>query len=104
FENHPRFLEKLGKRMNEYNVKPEIEVFDSGMFYNAQYYLQKNILNDPVHYQFVLGAPGGMAATIENLIYLKNLLPANSTWSAFGIGKMHLPIQYATLALGGHTR
>ncbi|MDN5352912.1 MAG: 3-keto-5-aminohexanoate cleavage enzyme, partial [Clostridiales bacterium] len=46
----------------------------------------------------------GTAATVENLVYLKSLLPANSTWSALGIGKGHLPILYATLALGGHVR
>jgi uncharacterized protein (DUF849 family) len=104
FQNHPLFLEKLGKRMKEYGVKPEIEVFDTGMFYNAQHYIKQGILDEPVHYQFVLGAPGGMAATVDNLLYLKNLLPESATWSAFGIGKMHLSIQYATLALGGHTR
>lgn len=104
FENSPAFLEELGIKMKENDVKPEIEVFDSGMFYNAEYYLKKGILDAPAHFQFVLGAPGGMSATIENLVYLKSLLPDNSTWSAFGIGKMHLPILYATLALGGHIR
>lgn len=104
FENHPLFLEKLGNRMKEYGVKPEIEVFDTGMFYNAQHYIKQGVVENPAHYQFVLGAPGGMTATIENLLFLKNLLPENATWSAFGIGRMHLPIQYATLALGGHTR
>lgn len=104
FENSPSFLEELGIKMKEYNVKPEIEVFDSGMYYNAEYYLNKGVLDSPAHFQFVLGAPGGMKATISNLVFLKKLLPANSTWSAFGIGKMHLPILYATLALGGHIR
>lgn len=104
FVNSPPFLEKLGLKMKENNVKPEIEVFDAGMFYNAEYYLKKGILEAPAHFQFVLGAPGGMAATVDNLVYLKNLLPKDATWSAFGIGKMHMPIQYATLALGGHIR
>ena len=35
---------------------------------------------------------------------MKSLLPADATWSAFGIGRGHLPILYATLALGGHLR
>jgi len=104
FLNTPSFLEKLGKTMRESEVKPEIEIFDAGMVYNALYYLKKGILDSPPHFQFVLGAPGGMAATVENLVYLKNLIPKEATWSAFGIGKMHLPILYATLALGGHVR
>lgn len=104
FINHPLFLEKLGKTMQENNVKPEIEVFDAGMFYNAMYYLKKGILKAPLHFQFVLGAPGGTAATVENLVYLKGLLPQDATWSALGIGAGHLPILFATLALGGHLR
>ncbi|AKL93947.1 3-keto-5-aminohexanoate cleavage enzyme [Clostridium aceticum] len=104
FENNPKFLEKLGMTMQENNVKPEIEVFDAGMVYNALYYLKKGILKAPLHFQFVLGAPGGMTATVENLVFLKSLIPQDATWSAFGIGKQHLPILYATLALGGNVR
>jgi len=88
FINHPKFLEELGMTMQEYNVKPEIEIFDAGMIYNSLYYLKKGVLKAPVHYQFVLGAAGGMAAT----------------WSAFGIGKGHVPIMLAAIALGGHIR
>ncbi|WP_352406352.1 3-keto-5-aminohexanoate cleavage protein [Acetoanaerobium noterae] len=104
FENSPRFLEKLGLAMQENNVKPEIEIFDTGMIYNALYYLKKGILKAPLHFQFVLGAAGGMDATVENLVFLKSLLPENCTWGALGIGKGHLPIMYAALALGGHVR
>ena len=104
FENSPRFLEKLGTVMQENNIKPEIEIFDAGMVYNALYYLKKGFLKAPLHFQFVLGVPGGMAATVENLVFLKNLIPADSTWGALGVGRGHLPILYATLALDGHVR
>ncbi len=104
FENHPSFLDKLGRAMQAAGVKPEIEVFDSGFLYNALYYQKKGALVAPLHFQFVLGAPGGIDATVENLIFLKSLLPAGSTWGAFGIGKGHIPIMLSTLALGGHVR
>lgn len=104
FENSPRFLEKLGTCMKENGVKPEIEIFDAGMINNAVYYLKKGFLKAPLHFQFVLGAAGGMDATVENLVFLKSLLPAGCTWGALGIGKGHLPIMYAALALGGHVR
>lgn len=104
FINHPRFLEELGYTMQEYHVKPEIEIFDAGMLYNSFYYIKKGVLQAPLHYQFVLGAAGGSAATVENLVYLKGLLPDNCTWSALGIGKAHVPIMLATVALGGHLR
>lgn len=104
FYNAPAFLEKLGNCMKETHVKPEIEIFDAGMIYNTLYYVKKGVLEAPLHYQLVLGAAGGTAATVENLVYLKSLIPEGSTWSAFGIGKQHLPILYATIALGGHIR
>lgn len=104
FENSPQFLEKLALEMNAVDVKPEIEVFDAGMVYNALYLLKKGYLKAPLHFQFVLGVPGGIAATVENLLFLVKLLPENCTWGALGIGKQHLPIMYAALALGGHVR
>ncbi|WP_159567307.1 3-keto-5-aminohexanoate cleavage protein [Budvicia diplopodorum] len=104
FINHPKFLEKLGQVMIDNQVRPEIEIFDAGMFYNSLYYIKKNLIKTPAYYQLVLGAAGGTAATVENLVYLRNLLPADAHWSAFGIGKGHMPVLMATLALGGHVR
>ena len=104
FLNTPSFLEKLGVTMQANGVKPEIEIFDAGMVYNSLYYLKKGVLTAPLHFQFVLGAAGGMAATVENLVFLKSLIPADATWSAFGIGAGHVPIMFATIAMGGHVR
>ncbi|QIB69278.1 3-keto-5-aminohexanoate cleavage protein [Aminipila butyrica] len=104
FLNPPHFLEELGQTMQEYGVKPEIEIFDAGMVYNSLYYLKKGILKAPLHYQFVLGAAGGTTATVENLVYLKGLIPEGSTWSALGIGKNNIAILLTAVALGGHVR
>ncbi len=104
FVNHPAFLEKLGRTMLEHSVRPEIEVFDAGMYYNAAYYMKQGVIKAPGYFQFVLGAPGGTAATVENLVYLKSLLPTDAIWSAFGIGAGHLPILFAAISLGGHVR
>ncbi|QDR80280.1 3-keto-5-aminohexanoate cleavage protein [Sporomusa termitida] len=100
FENSPQFLEELAKCYKEYDVKPELEIFDMGMIGNAKHYLKTGILDQPLYCQFVLGVLGGMESTVENLQYLVRHMPENSKWSAFGIGKGHLPIMYAALALG----
>ncbi|MGF0040127.1 3-keto-5-aminohexanoate cleavage protein [Peptoniphilaceae bacterium SGI.131] len=104
FTNSPQFLNKLGILMSENEIKPEFEIFDTGMMGIVDYYKKKEVLKGKSHYQFVLGVLGGMEASVENLLILKNKLPKDATWSAFGIGKGHLPIMYATLALGGHIR
>ncbi len=104
FENHPRFLEKLGTELKELNVKPEIEIFDAGMVYNAIHYMKTGLLKTPCHFQIVLGAAGGMTNTVENLVYLKSILPEGCTWAGCGIGSGHMPMMLATIALGGHLR
>lgn len=104
FENSPQLLEKLGRAYQEIGVKPELEIFDGGMIYTTLYYLKKGILKAPLHYQFIMGAPGGMDGTVRNLVYLQSLIPEGSTWSASGLGAAHLPILMATLAMGGHVR
>ncbi|MCI8608094.1 MAG: 3-keto-5-aminohexanoate cleavage protein [Firmicutes bacterium] len=104
FMNEPGFLELCGKEMIEAGVKPEIEIFDMGMLNTAKYYLKKGILKAPAHFQLCLGAPGGMEATTENLLYLVNHLPEDCTWSAFGIGKGANEVMMAALALGGNIR
>lgn len=104
FMNEPEFLELCGKEMIAAGVKPEIEIFDMGMLNTAKYYIKKGIIQEPAHFQLCLGAPGGMEATTENLLYLVNHLPENSTWSTFGIGKGANEIMLASLALGGNIR
>ncbi|WP_312197458.1 3-keto-5-aminohexanoate cleavage protein [Anaerospora hongkongensis] len=100
FENSPRFLEMLANCYREYAVKAEVEIFDMGMLGNAKHYLKTGVLDAPLYCQFVLGVLGGMEATVDNLQYLVRHMPAGSKWSAFGIGKDHLPIMFAALALG----
>jgi uncharacterized protein (DUF849 family) len=66
--------------------------------------MKKGVIAAPGVFQFVLGAAGGIGATVENLVFLKNLLPPEAKWSAFGIGAAHVPILYATIALDGNVR
>ena len=104
FMNTPQFLDDLGNVYLERGIKPEIEIFDVGMLGVVEHFIKKGSLKPPIHYQFVLGVKGGMAATVENLQFLLNHIPEGSTWSAFGVGKGHMPIMYAALALGGNIR
>lgn len=100
FENSPQFLKELARCYQEYEVKAEVEIFDMGMLGNAKHYLKTGVLEAPLYCQFVLGVLGGMEATVDNLQYLARHMPEGSKWSAFGVGKDHLPIMYAALALG----
>ncbi len=107
FENNPQFLEKLGTMMQEVGVKPEIEVFDPGMIYNAAYYLKKGVLKAPLHFQFCMGVAGGIKASTKNLVFMKESMEEvapGSTWSTFGVGAGAMETMYAGIALGGNIR
>ena len=37
-------------------------------------------------------------------MYLKSLLPPDSEWTAFGLGRMEFPVAAQSFLLGGHVR
>lgn len=107
FLNTPAFLEALGRNMQEWGVKPEIEAFDPGMIANAAYYLKKGVLKAPLHFQFCMGCANGIPGSLKNLLFMKETMDAlcpGSTWSCFGVGHSAMEILYGAVALGGHIR
>ncbi len=107
FLNTPKFLEELGRNIQEWGVKPEIEAFDPGMIANAAYYLKKGVLKGPLHFQFCMGCANGIPGTVKNLVFMKETMESlcpGSTWSCFGVGHSAMEILYAAVALGGHVR
>ncbi|MDO4571837.1 MAG: 3-keto-5-aminohexanoate cleavage protein, partial [Clostridia bacterium] len=68
FDNNPKFLERLGRLMQEHKVKPEVEAFNPAMIYDAAYYLKKGWIQAPVHFQFCMGVANGVTATTKNLV------------------------------------
>ena len=109
FINSPAFLEELGKNMQEWGVKPEIEAFDPGMIGNAAYYLKKGIIKAPVHFQFCMGCANGIPGSMKNLVFMLDTAneligKGNFTWSTFGVGKSAMEMLYGGVALGGNVR
>lgn len=107
YENHPTLIHDLAKGMLEYDIKPEIEIFDLAMLYNAAKLVADGLLKAPVHVQFVLGIPGALPADREVLDFelrqLEKVLPG-ATWTAAGIGRHQLTVAEWALELGGHCR
>lgn len=101
FDNNPAFLHKLCQCYIDNDIVPEIEIFDMGMMTSVYHYRKIGLLPRQLWAQFVLGVnPGGSPAEVDQLMNLVNHKPADMKWSAFGIGKDHLKILYASLALG----
>ena len=104
FINTPEFLETAAKRMREKGVKPELEIFDVGMIVTCLRMRDQGYLEEPLHFQFVLGTPWGSPATPRSFLHMYEFLPQNSTWSIIGIGKGHLPMSMMGLIMEGHIR
>lgn len=104
FHNPPDLVETFARRMTELGIKPEIEVFDTGMLTTALQLVRRGLLQPPLHVQFVLGVPGAMAGTPRNLFHLLESLPPEYTWTVAGIGRVQLPLTALAISLGGHVR
>ncbi|QIB69093.1 3-keto-5-aminohexanoate cleavage protein [Aminipila butyrica] len=102
FINTDNTIFNFAKIMKERGIKPELEVFDKGMIDTALKADKKGLLVHPMHFDFVLGVQ--MSATIRDLLFMVESLPAGSTWTATGLGKNAWHIAAATISLGGHVR
>ena len=59
FENPLPFLRDMARAFRARGVKPEIECFDVGHVQTALRLRDEGLLDDPLHFQFVLGVRGG---------------------------------------------
>ena len=104
YENSPKLIEDLATDMHELGIKPEMEIFDVSMVQNAANLAAAGIAAHPLHFDFVMGLKGAIPATAENLVHLKNTIPAGATWTVAGIGPHQLPMNTMAIVMGGHCR
>jgi uncharacterized protein (DUF849 family) len=107
YENHPKLIVDLAQSMLDLGIKPEVEIFDLAMLYNAARLVADGLLKPPVHVQFVLGVPNALPADREvlelELAQLERVLPG-ATWTAAGVGRHQWAVNEWALELGGHCR
>jgi uncharacterized protein (DUF849 family) len=107
YENPPSLINDLAHSMLNNSIKPEVEIFDLAMLYNAIEMVKDGLLIEPIHVQFVFGIRNALPAKKNILEFqiseLKKFLP-QSTWTAAGLGKSQLIVNEWSLELGGHCR
>ncbi len=107
YENPPDFVDGLAQIMLDNGIKPEVEVFDLAMLYNAATLVKRGLIRDPPHVQFVLGIPNAMPARRSIFDFLRSelaeVLP-KATWVAAGIGRFQWEVNQWCLGAGGHCR
>ena len=86
YENPPDFVEGLARTMLDNGIKPEIEVFDLAMLYNAANLVKKGLLKERPHVQFVMGVPNAMPARRSIFDFLRAELAAGAARRDLGRG------------------
>jgi len=104
FLNPPDWAEEAANCMKDNDVKPEIEVFDTGHISQAIDLIQKGLIQSPPYFQICMGVKWGIEASAENLLFMKSKLPPDAVWSVLGVGKAQLPMITMAMILGGNVR
>lgn len=105
FENTMPMMRAFGRRMMENNIKPEYECFEMGHLDTVLNMARKGeVPGAPMQFNFVLGVQGCTPATVQNLAWMVNAIPAGSTWTATGIGRNAFTLAAAAIVMGGNVR
>jgi len=102
--NAPEMIRALAERMAENGIRPELEIFDSGMAYLAKSLRAEALLPEPMYANLLLGSPNTAPARMGDLAHLVDALPSDVVWAAGGIGAFQLPMNAMAVFAGGHVR
>ena len=72
YENHTTLVEDLATKMKENGVRPEIEIFDLSHIHGARRLIDKGLMDERPHVQFVMG--------VQNALPRRGLLRPCGRW------------------------
>ena len=102
--NAPDTVVKLAQRMFDRGIKPEFEIFDTGMINYAKYLISKGLAKPPYVFNILLGGIATAQSGLLELGLMVERLPQDSVWLGAGIGSAQLPANVLSLASGGGVR
>ena len=104
FVNTRPDIRKLAAAIQKAGSTIELECYEVGHIEEALKLHAEGVVPGPLHFQFVLGIPGGMGASEGHVHYLASLLPAGATWGVAAVGRHQRPMTELAIRLGGHAR
>jgi len=104
FLNTVKMIERWCGYMVSHGVKPEHEVYDTGMINVCKQIAEKGIVPEPLHIQFVMVGRTGFLPSPRMLQYCVDLLPPGWTWSVCALGRHQIPMAAVATVMGGHVR
>jgi uncharacterized protein (DUF849 family) len=100
----PGFLRSMARAYQQKRIRPELEVFELGHIELAKQLLAEGLIDQPPLFQLCLGIKYGAPASSEVMKAMRDALPPGSHWSAFGLGRMQMPMVAQSVLLGGNVR
>ncbi len=100
----PNFLRSMARAYQSLSIRPELEVFELGHIELAKQLLAEGLIDQPPLFQLCLGIKYGAPASSEAMQAMRDALPPGSRWSAFGLGRMQMPMVAQSVLLGGNVR
>jgi uncharacterized protein (DUF849 family) len=107
YENNPELVDWLSLEMLNYDIRPEIEIFDLSHIFKAAEMQAAGRFNGPPHVQFVMGVKNAMPldrAVFEFYLETTRRLLPDATWCGAGIGRDQIVMNEWCVAAGGHAR
>lgn len=104
FVNTENDIKYFAKTMKERKIMPELECFEKGHIDMVLRLNRKGFIFDPMHFSFVLGVNGGMSGEERDFHFLRESIPAHTTFSVAGIGRYEFPLAELAIKYGGHVR
>lgn len=104
FVNTENMIIRFAEKMTERGIKPEIEVFDKGMIDMAIRLHKKGFIKAPMHFNLVMGVNGGISGEPRDLVFMRESIPQDATFTTSGIGRFEFPMVTLSILMGGHAR
>jgi 3-keto-5-aminohexanoate cleavage enzyme len=98
------FHEKAARLCLEWNIKPELEIYNPSMFEAIQNLIRQDLLKKPYWSQLIIAPMQGGIATPKQAISMIESLPPGSMYSIIAVGPFQLPLTTLSILLGGHLR
>ena len=104
FVNTRPQIKQIAAKLKESGAVAELECYEVGHVEEALALAESGIIPRPLHFQFVLGVPGGITAREGNVRYMASLLPQGASWAVAAVGRFQQPMTELAMRLGGHAR
>ena len=102
FIHTPAQLRAAAKKMQELQIKPEMEAFEMGHLWFANQLYKEGLIDAPPLYQICLGIPWGAPATTASMKVMADMIPKDANWAGFGIGRHQMSMAAQSVILGGN--